>query len=661
MTYHFRLGYRADIEGLRAIAILLVVAAHAQISPLAGGFVGVDVFFVLSGYLISGLLLQEIAQTGQVNLLQFYVRRLKRLLPALLLMLLVTSLAATIIIAPFVQQSYANTASYASLWLSNVYFAFAKLNYFDANLNQQLHLHTWSLGVEEQFYLFWPMLVLFFLGAFAWQGAQQNHRRLWLSLGGVLVLCLLLAVFLAYTTPAWGFYLMPARAWQFALGALVLLASDGLKVKRISQVHLWLHNRLALNLLAILGLGLILSAAHLLNNNTPYPSFWALWPSLGTALLLFVGASERPPVVMQVLSLPPLQWLGTVSYSWYLWHWPVLILGHQLEQYAQSNASLLAISLLLASLSYYFVEYPLRTNRWLSQKTVVTLSSAVGLMAIAFGLTQIWQQRSQQWLMSASQQVYEQVRTDLPRLYAMGCDDWFYSAQVKLCHFGSDKATRVVVLVGDSIGAQWFPALEKLYQNDDWQLLVFTKSSCPIVDEPYFYSRIGREYYECQVWRNAVFAWIHQFKPEVVFIGSHLAGFNAQQWIKGSQRLLARISENVKQIYLLQPTLALPFDGPACLAKQQWQARWFQVADCSANVDSQRHDALRTWLQQAAESFNNVRLLDMNPVICPQNHCQAQRADQIIFRDNQHLTARYVASLSNAFIKQIQEVTIPTN
>ncbi len=652
MTHHCRLGYRPDIEGLRALAISLVVASHAQIPQLAGGFIGVDIFFVLSGYLISGLLLKEIADTGRLKLVPFYVRRLKRLLPALLLMLVVTALAATVIIAPFEQQSHAKATGYASVWLSNLYFALTQLNYFDAHLNQQLHLHTWSLGVEEQFYLLWPMLLLFFLGAFGWQGRQRNYPRLRNALLAVLLLCTLLAVFLAHTTPAWGFYLMPARAGQFALGALVLFARSGWQVKRITHV-VWLHNPWVLNGLATLGLVWIVAAALWFDLQTPYPSFWALGPSAATALLLFVGASQTLPVVSKLLSLPPLQWLGKRSYSWYLWHWPVLILGHELPQYALSNATLLALSLFLAMLSYYFLEFPVRNSRYLARKTHLTLLASLSLMAAVFGLSQLWQQKSQQWSSEPAQARFEQVRDDLPEIYAMGCDDWFYSAQVKFCLFGNEAAQKTAVLVGDSVGAQWFPAVAKLYSAPDWRLLVFTKSSCPMVDEPYFYARIGREYHECRLWREAVFAWIRQFQPDVVFIGSNAAEFSQQQWVDGTQRLLADISAHVGQIFILQPTLALPFDAPACLAKQQWQANRLRALDCSAQVDAQQNDALRRWLQEAAKPFSNVKLLNMNPIICPQTHCDAMREGQIVFRDTQHLSRRYVESLAEVFAQQM--------
>lgn len=218
------IAYRPDIEGLRAVAILLVVAAHAGIPWFQGGFVGVDVFFVLSGYLISGLLISEIRQSGRLDIVAFYVRRMRRLGPAMLLMLLVISLLAVILLPAPRQlvQTYAATS--AALWVSNFYFAFADIDYFSASAVENLFLHTWSLGVEEQFYLIWPMLLLALLGR---RGGGAGKRVT--AQAAMLVIAaasLVGCVLLSQAAPKLGFYMMPARIWQFALGALVWIVVD---------------------------------------------------------------------------------------------------------------------------------------------------------------------------------------------------------------------------------------------------------------------------------------------------------------------------------------------------------------------------------------------------------------------------------------------------
>lgn len=211
--------FRSDIEGLRAIAILLVVAAHAGVPWLAGGFIGVDVFFVLSGFLITGKLVHEATTTGRIQLLPFYVRRLRRLLPALLMMLLVVGVASRWLLSPAALGEQFLTAQMAALWLSNWYFALGNLDYFAPGSETNLYLHTWSLGVEEQFYLVWPALVLWLLA----RDGERGIARLRIGMWAVLLASLLACIALTRTAPLLAFYMMPLRAWQFAAGALVWL------------------------------------------------------------------------------------------------------------------------------------------------------------------------------------------------------------------------------------------------------------------------------------------------------------------------------------------------------------------------------------------------------------------------------------------------------
>ncbi len=316
----YRLGYRPDIEGLRAVAILLVVAAHAGVPWLAGGFVGVDVFFVLSGYLITGLLAQEMRTTGSVRLLDFYARRLRRLLPALLFMVVGTVVAAALLLAPLEQSAQATAASAASLWISNLHFAFSQLDYFGPAAGSNLFLHTWSLGVEEQFYLVWPLLVLFLAGSWRWQAVRQDWSRLLRGMLATVGTCLALSVLLTYTRPEQGFYLMPSRAWQFALGAVIVLAvAPADAAARRPALLDGLCSAGQGRALGWLGLTLVVGAGLLLDTQDAYPGVWAVLPSLGAAMLLAAGALAPSSGAAGLLAMPPLRRLGQVSYAWYLW------------------------------------------------------------------------------------------------------------------------------------------------------------------------------------------------------------------------------------------------------------------------------------------------------------------------------------------------------
>jgi peptidoglycan/LPS O-acetylase OafA/YrhL len=650
----FRLGYRGDIEGLRAVAILLVIAAHAGVPWLAGGFVGVDVFFVLSGYLITGLLLQEIRETGSLRLWKFYTRRLRRLLPALLFMVICISLLAMILLAPFEQLNIVPAARAASVWVSNIYFAFTDFDYFAPAADENLFLHTWSLGVEEQFYLVWPVFLMLLLGAWHWQGAARNLGRLRFGMIATVSLCLLMSIYLTYNMPSWGFYLMPSRAWQFALGALALLWSTG-NGRNVSNISSLRVSRRTSRILAIggwAGISMILSSALLLHPNTAYPSGWALLPSAGAALVLLAGAAVNTASVTRVLSLPPMQWTGRISYSWYLWHWPILVLGGTLFTNGDEAdiRLLVALSLGLAVFSYWAVESPIRRHKKLSAQPGFVLAASLMLMSVAVVFSTVWQYTAVSWSESPEQRLYYELRADLPVIYPMGCDEWFYSPQVRICAFGDKDAAQTAVLMGDSIMGQWFPALSATYTKPGWRLLVLTKSSCPMVDAPFFYKRIGKEYTVCSRWRDDALAKLASIKPDVVFIGSASNyDFSKSQWIFGTRRVLSKITPVANDVFIIRATHKLLFDGPGCLARRDWQPAFLSIpGECSSESGSQRGTDVYAWLNEAAKGFDNVTVVDLNPLVCPGGRCYAEMDGEVVFRDSQHLSSGFSETLSEA-------------
>jgi peptidoglycan/LPS O-acetylase OafA/YrhL len=658
----FHLGYRSDIEGLRAVAILLVVAAHAGVPWLAGGFIGVDVFFVLSGYLITGLLLQEIRKTGHLQLVRFYTRRFRRLLPALLFMLLCISVLSITLLAPFEQLNQIPAAQAASIWASNLYFSFTDFNYFSQASDKNLFLHTWSLGVEEQFYLVWPFFLMFLLKCWNWQNGNQDFKHLkhlkHLKQGMIvtIILCLILSIFSSYTKPLWGFYLMPSRIWQFALGALTFLwtiEKEG-NINGLSNFSVSDKIFRRFNLSGWIGIFLIIVSALLLDSNISYPSGWAILPSMGTVLVLLAGATTTPTRVARVLSIPPLLWVGRVSYSWYLWHWPVLVLGGLFfwEKTEVVTILLVIISLACAIFSYRFIESPIRFNKQLSKQTKTVLVVALFLMLTVVVLCEFWQRTATSWSTLPKQQLYHKVRSNSPIIYAMGCDQWFYSSDVNICAFGDKNPTKTAVLVGDSIMGQWFPALAAAYNNPGWQLMVLTKSSCPMVDEPIFYKRIGMEYTVCSQWRDKVLTVLASIKPDIVFMGGiSSSDFSKNQWISGTKRILDKISPITKDIVIIRSTHSLPFDGPGCLARRAWQPPLVSaLSDCRSVAGNQHEKNVFSWLMEAAKEFKNVSVIDLNPIICPNGFCYAEKDGKIIFRDSQHLSARYVETLSHYFV-----------
>ena len=303
--------FRPDLEGLRAVAVLLVVAYHARVPGFAGGFVGVDVFFVLSGYLITGLLLRELRQSGTISLPAFYARRARRLLPAALLVLFVTLVLAVVVLPPLQVGDVGGDIAAAALYVSNMRFGIQATDYFQAAQAPSPVLHYWSLGVEEQFYLFWPAIVLLVS-----HGAVRFGRRVGLTVIAISIASFLLAAWLTGVDEPWAFYLLPTRAWELGIGATLAVGAV-----RLSAIPGLLGTASGWA-----GIGLIVLSGVVLSVNTPYPGTAALLPTIGSAFVILAGIRAMPWGAGRLLSTALPRFLGRISYSLYLWHWPLLIL-----------------------------------------------------------------------------------------------------------------------------------------------------------------------------------------------------------------------------------------------------------------------------------------------------------------------------------------------
>jgi peptidoglycan/LPS O-acetylase OafA/YrhL len=407
--------FRPDLEGLRAVAVVLVLLYHAGVPFVTGGYVGVDVFFVLSGFLITGLLIRELAGTGRVDFPAFYARRARRLLPASALTLIVTILLSAVLLPPVRMPDVAGDTVAAGLYVSNMRFALQATDYLGSTLPPSPVLHFWSLGVEEQFYLFWPAMLALAAGvAFRARRPEAGLRRIGGALGVVLVASLLFEVWLTGEAEPWAFFSLPARAWELALGGLLSLPVMATLVPR--RVAPWL---------GWAGVAMIVASGFLLNDATAFPGTAALLPTVGSALVIAAGLvprfdSEATPATPNlraiggsvrerrrraphravgalplespatpgpatVLSLAPMRYLGRISYSLYLWHWPILELpaafaGAQLPLWIRLALS--GVAIVVAGLSQRYVEDPIRHGKF------VGLASRRGLaMAGALSLT----------------------------------------------------------------------------------------------------------------------------------------------------------------------------------------------------------------------------------------------------------------------------------
>ncbi|MBN7136895.1 hypothetical protein A7A76_19325 [Lysobacter enzymogenes] len=626
--------FRGDIEGLRGIAIALVVLAHAGVPGFGGGFIGVDVFFVISGYLITGQLLGELQARARIDFWAFFERRLRRLAPAMLAMLAATVALASLLLPGFALDGQLQAAGWAAVWLSNIHFMGADFGYFESGAAENLFLHTWSLGVEEQFYLLWPAAI-----ALAWKAGLRS----WKYFAGVAVLGFAVCLAVGRWDPMAAYYSMPTRLWQLAAGACVYVYAGPQGSGR--RVVAWL------------GAALLVVGLCLIGPDSAYPGVSAVLPTLGAGLLLLGGREAA------ALQWRPLRFLGRVSYGWYLWHWPLLAMLPAMSLGTPSpaeRAALVLASLLLAWASSVWLEEPIRRRRSARARPTV-LAGVLGLLVVAVGLKLSMAPALEPMSTARVPQTFEQkvrARITLPKLYERPeCDQWFKGSAVVPCQLGQARpGDGLMVLLADSVGADWSPALEAVAQRNGLRFMVITKSACLIADQPFVYERIKRRYVECERWRAGAIQAIARLRPDVVVIGSSQGyPLDAQQWQDGTVAVLRPLAAAANKVLVLMPTPMLPFNAPACVATRgrEEDGGRLSAPDCAARLDEIERKDIEQALGAAVARVPGARLVNLNDLLCLNGVCSAVVDGQLAYRDAQHLNAAYVESLSGALAQRL--------
>ena len=649
---------RPDIEGLRGVAILLVVLFHAGLPALAGGFVGVDVFFVLSGFFITGLLLRELAATGDVSLTEFWGRRAVRLLAALLVVLVATLLMVMTLWAPIDRAEVAANARAVALGGANVAFASDAVNYFRTGDNPLLH--TWSLAVEQQFYLVWPLLLLFVAvmvdarrpapsREVSTAGGELPVRALLATIALVGVLSFVASVRMTESAQSWAFFGMPTRMWEFALGAALAV---------------WLGERTRRGLpeptpyvgavLQAAGLVAVAVAVARYSSDTPYPGTAAVLPALGAVLLVVGGQAAPDSVVSRLLGAEWLRWFGRLSYAWYLWHWPLVGLGQVLDPAIGVLGRLLwsALGLALAWITWRWVEEPSRNGglarvpaHWLP---AAALGASTMAAVVAHGAMVAAERRA----MQADQRPYTMARVD-----RMPHDCWVNTVRdhKRTCEFGDTRSNTTVVLFGDSHAEHWLGALDRAGKERGWKIVLMVKGGCPVADIPQLANaRRGRIYRECVQHREASLRRIVAMRPAAVVLSSwdHYVPENGvpnqwqvtpDAWYRGMRATYARLAAAGIPTVALRGTPRTWFDVPACLSRKAAGLPF--AGTCEYTRD-------RAWLRHARDAQTRaarglpVRIVDMNDQICPTARCATMRNGIVVFTDDNHLTASFTRSLA---------------
>jgi peptidoglycan/LPS O-acetylase OafA/YrhL len=684
-------GFRPDIQGLRAVAVGVVVLYHLWPKRLSGGYVGVDVFFVISGFLISSHLWREASARGTIGLRAFYARRALRLLPAAILVLICTAVASLLVLP---EARWATTfaelvasAAYAENWLL-AHNAVDYLLQFAADSPVQ---HFWSLSVEEQFYAGWPLLILTCLWAMTRlrpHASPTARRRVVIAaLATVFMASLAYSIYATATEPKQAYFVTPTRVWEFAAGGLCALLA--LHPTR------WRHARATLGWL---GLAAILTASATYLKATPFPGYAALLPVLGTAAVLLATQGRTPLSVSWWLSLRPATALGDISYAVYLWHWPILVLLpmalHQTLNF-RLRIIILAATLTVSWLSTNLVETPLRrapalrVRRWPS--LAIALSSVAAMTAFAFLGSVMFQARVDAAAARFTTQVATNARchgaavfdpgANCPSPFGEGpimapalaikdqsnseyarCDTWLDKREIHQCDFGPDSAPIHVAVIGDSHALQWLGAVELLGQQGKWRAKTYFKSSCPFADAIRVIPGEAIELQQnCTQWQKDVIAQVVKdttidyvlvtaFSHAYAMVPANGGPATPTTVDEAFRSMWKKITDSGKKVVVLRDTPStLTMSIPECIERNMDDFYKCAVPRDKALVP----DPISQSVVNAKDP--HVVGIDVNGGICDARYCYGLAGNVIVYRDTNHLTWQYAETLAPRLWTEFQK------
>jgi peptidoglycan/LPS O-acetylase OafA/YrhL len=695
-------GFRPDVEGLRAVAVILVVLFHCG-AWIPGGYVGVDVFFVISGFLITTQLVRELRETGRISLRGFYARRARRILPAATLTTVVTVLVAGLLLPPLAAIRVFGDARAAAVFGANIHFAARDANYFSADLPPSPLQHYWSLSVEEQFYFLWPLLLV--ISSLVWIGlrrrsAQNAAGRKSVARPRFPVVIVILAAVAALSfagsvlqTPqsaTVAYYSLATRAWELAAGALVALSLPlaARLEKHVAGILTWT------------GVACIAAAAAVFGSSTPYPGDAALLPVAGAAAIIFAGAAaSRRWGAEAVLGTAPFQRVGAWSYSWYLWHWPVLILAPALLGHSLSKLEALTmavISLVIAVLCFVLIERPVRRMQTFVRRPSLGLAGGAVLVATSLGavalagpvfasLSASGPPVAQPVLVShGTRSLTAQLSADLragvqtkrvpsnldPSITAAPQDDpviakngcLLVDSAIKSrgCVYGDKTSHTSVVLFGDSHASVWFPALNRISVQQGWRLVVMAKSGCPAAAVNVV--RYGKLFTNCPIWRRDAERQIAKLHPALVVVAysQYLGGDRplagvptgyGSTWLDGTEATFSVLRRATAHAVFITDVPMLTQVAPDCISGHLSDVRPCTVA----RTTGIRYPGV-THQELELAARNHIDGIDSTPWFCTADRCPVIVDNILMYRDAQHMTPQWSRFLTPVLADAIKPV-----
>ena len=687
-------GFRPEIQGLRAVAVLLVVVFHLWPEQVSGGFVGVDVFFVISGYLITAHIYREAATTGTLKLRRFWARRIRRLLPASLLVLALSAVATVAFLPATLWGITARQIGASALYVQNWALAGDAVDYMAKDNVPTVAQHYWSLSVEEQFYLVWPVLVLglVLLATAIARGRRAPAVRGFLIAGLSLVGAVSLAwsVIATQRDQATAYFVTPTRVWEFVAGGLIALVGVG-----------GLRSQAVRGLLGWLGIAAILVAGFAFDGRSLFPGWIALLPVLGTVAVIVAGSTPGPATAAWWLSRRPATFVGDISYSVYLWHWPLIVVlpyvtGVELR--LLDKLAILAATILLAWVSKVVVEDPMRTRPLLAAVPWRSFAfAATGMAVVVSGcvvITEEVDRRTEEALVAADEslmaaasgeacvgpaaldpandcdpvegtgalvpppEVVVQQNSDPPW---RGCQQTLEPTTVTTCELGSDNPDpdRVVALVGDSHATHWFAAFNRLGQDRNWKVITYVKTSCPVMTArrvlPDEQTTLGQD--SCLAWGDDVRRQIaDDDRISEVFTSAYSSAYEFaadpddpldDPRVDGFHEVWQDWTDSGKDVFVIKDIprtqggnvpncLATNPDDRLACATTTAELPPDAIADAAASADDPR-----------------VHLVDLTDQFCDDTTCYPVVGDMIVYRDYSHLSAEYSEALVPYITEQV--------
>lgn len=682
---------RKDIQALRALAVLSVIAFHAQLGFASQGFLGVDVFFVISGYLIIGLLMKELETTGKINIARFVARRARRLIPAASVVLIAIVIATVIFIPGLTGRRIYSDVVAAALYVANLHFGATATDYWATHVLSPV-LHFWSLGVEEQFYLMFPLLLLG-VSFFGFSGRIRN-RVVFGLLSFIGVSSCMFMLELGRSGSSWAFYSPFTRVWEFAVGGVAVLLSA--KFTNHSLATPWIRVLSAATIFIAAGLVLSMTSVRMPWRGTTYELIVIV--SI-TGFILFAGAllkSEKFSLE-QVVSFQPIQWLGNISYSTYLWHWPVLFFGTALLNADAQHVGdvskpqlicLVLLTLLSAHFTYVAVENPIRhlsilvaSNRrsllfgLILSLVVVTVSTASARLApvrlssnpivntenprvvadensakVVRAIEEFAPQFSSTDRHPIGAEALEIALNDFPRSNRDGC---FVTGQtdakIRGCLYGDGK--RLLALVGSSKANQFLTPLQNAATAVDARVLLHTRSGCTLADVTYVQN--GRVWQACNRWKQSVMGDLLTRKPQLVVMVTRTqavldpeTGIQAsprrakQLFLEGLYETVQRLSSRGIKVLVIRDTPELSKNPLDCLSSHT-------VVACDQLLGTSLGKSFTEVMQ--LRQMPNVTTVDLAQAICEGALCPPVKSETVVWRDESHVTDSYAAKMTPLF------------